>query len=112
MAGVGILESLVRTVVAEEIHDTTVYVLQRNSPLGRNRHVAAVRRRIELGLPGAYRVGRAYMLTLDALREELARIGSQPPHVKAAVKAPASAEPSDEVSAVKAELARKLSACR
>jgi hypothetical protein len=48
-------------------------VSQADSPLGRRRHIAAVRRRIECGAPGAYRTGRRYLLSRSALEEELQR---------------------------------------
>jgi hypothetical protein len=42
------------------------------SPLGRRRHCAAVRRRVEAGDEGAAIVGRRHLLSKKALGEELA----------------------------------------
>lgn len=44
----------------------------RDSPLGRRNHCAAVRRRKAEGLDGAERVGKRYLLSPEALQEELA----------------------------------------
>ena len=52
---------------------------QSKSPLGRRRHCNAVKRRIGNGEPGAARVGRRYLLTPDALTDELHRLGQGPP---------------------------------
>lgn len=49
------------------------WVGQEDSPLGRRRHIQAVRRRLAAGLDGAGRSGRRYLLSADALAEELAR---------------------------------------
>jgi len=46
-------------------------VSQTGSPLGPRRHAEAVKRRIATGAPGAAKVGRRYLLTQDALAEEL-----------------------------------------
>ena len=46
---------------------------QSRSPLGRRRHIAAARRRIASGQPGAAQVGRRYLMSPEALSEELAR---------------------------------------
>jgi hypothetical protein len=43
--------------------------------LGKRRHPAAVRRRIREGQGGAYIIGRDFVLTPEALREELERFG-------------------------------------
>lgn len=53
------------------------YIDQRSSPLGRRKHCAAVRRRVAAGDEGAAIVGRHFMLSPDALRDEL-RIESEP----------------------------------
>lgn len=45
---------------------------QGSSPLGRRRHVAAVRRRVDAGDEGAAMVGRRAMLSASALADELA----------------------------------------
>src|SRR5688572_11962718 len=55
-------------------------VAQTSSPLGSRRHCNAVKRRLEAGRPGAARIGRRYLLTREALGEELAAAGcSKPP---------------------------------
>jgi hypothetical protein len=46
---------------------------QHGSPLGARKHRAVVRRRVERNEGGAHIVGRRYLLTPDALQEELAR---------------------------------------
>lgn len=51
---------------------------QTRSPLGNRRHCNAVKRRVAAGEPGAARVGRRYLLTPDALAEELHRLGKAP----------------------------------
>jgi len=51
-----------------------VWIDQTTSPLGRRRHCATVRRRLEQGLPGAVVVGRAHRLTREALDEELTAV--------------------------------------
>jgi hypothetical protein len=50
---------------------------QVRSPLGRRRHCAAVRRRLARGEAGAAVVGRAHMLSPEALSEELGRASSR-----------------------------------
>jgi hypothetical protein len=52
---------------------------QSKSPLGNRRHCNAVKRRVGNGEPGAARVGRRYLLTPEALAEELHRLGQGPP---------------------------------
>lgn len=47
-------------------------VEQSASPLGRRRHIAAVRRLVASGAPGAAIVGRRHFLSKDALVAELA----------------------------------------
>jgi hypothetical protein len=46
---------------------------QSASPLGARRHCAAAKRRMARGEPGAAKVGRRYLLSREALREELGR---------------------------------------
>lgn len=48
---------------------------QHESELGPRRHREAVKRRIDNGEGGAGQRGRNYLLTLEAMREELARKG-------------------------------------
>ncbi len=55
---------------------------QSKSPLGSRRHCNAVKRRVGNGETGAARVGRRYLLTPDALAEELHRIGQGPKPAK------------------------------
>lgn len=43
---------------------------QEHSPLGRDRHMEAVRRRLAAGRPDAARAGRRYLLTIDAMVDE------------------------------------------
>ena len=48
---------------------------QSTSPLGSRRHIQAVRRRLAAGLDGAGQSGRRYLLSAEALRDELRRAG-------------------------------------
>lgn len=50
---------------------------QHESELGPRRHRDAVKRRIDNGEGGAGKAGRNYLLTLEAVREELARKGGR-----------------------------------
>jgi len=51
---------------------------QTSSPLGRRRHVAAVRRRLAAGTEGAAMVGRRALLSPPALADELASLSARP----------------------------------
>lgn len=79
----GILERIEARLERLELHlakcDTPLggHVDQRRSPLGRRRHCAAVRRRVLAGDEGAAIVGRHFLLSPQALRDELA-LASQP----------------------------------
>jgi hypothetical protein len=55
-------------------------ISQTGSPLGPRRHADAVKRRLAAGLPGAAKVGRRYLLTPDALAEELSRTSAATAH--------------------------------
>ena len=60
--------------IKAELEKTSAWVDQKGSPLGRNRHCAAVKRRMAEGLEGAYVApGNRCMLTPAALREEMQR---------------------------------------
>lgn len=52
-------------------------VNQYDSELGARRHREAVKRRIDNAEGGAGRAGRNYLLTIEAMREELARKGGK-----------------------------------
>lgn len=58
------------------------WVDQRTSPLGRNRHCAAARRRLDAAKPGedpgVRRIGRRYLMSPEALREESLRLLQRP----------------------------------
>lgn len=59
---------------------TTIRLIpQKGSPLGTKRHVQAVERRLQAGLPGAYASGALRYLTPEALAEEKARPAPPPP---------------------------------
>ena len=47
---------------------------QADSPLGPRRHCAAVRRRVRAGDPGAQIIGRTFLLSLEALADEMAQV--------------------------------------
>lgn len=53
------------------------WVDQVTSPLGCRRHVAAVRRRVTVGAPGAALVGRRALLSSEALADELAALSTR-----------------------------------
>ncbi|HEY2408854.1 MAG TPA: hypothetical protein VGI10_22770 [Polyangiaceae bacterium] len=74
---------------------------QSASPLGRRRHIAAVRARVARGEPGAAIVGRRHLLAREAVDAELAALAKRPRKAKAA--------PSDELASLRARygLARK-----
>lgn len=78
--------------------ETPGMVDQSTSPLGRRRHIAAVRRMVAAGDPGAAQVGRRYLLTTDAVQVELSRMSRKP---KAPAKGKAEA-PVDELAAMRA----------
>lgn len=80
------LEGLLRKVVREEMaaaaHPSDDWRDQRRSPvLGPRRHCAAVRRRLAADPqdPMAKIVGDRFLLTTDAIAEELERAGRKPP---------------------------------
>lgn len=63
--------------IADEAQsDLKDWIDQQTSPLGRRRHVAAVRKRVENGGDGAALVGRRALLSNAALAEELASISA------------------------------------
>lgn len=53
------------------------WVDQTTSPLGPRRHCAAVQRRVRSGIAGASVVGRRYLLSTEALAEELSRLSAE-----------------------------------
>jgi hypothetical protein len=65
-------------IVARELRGEDPRLIdQAFSQLGRRRHIAAVRRRLAEGKPGASVVGRRFLLSQEAHAEELGRL--QPP---------------------------------
>jgi hypothetical protein len=72
------LEAIVARAVRRALNDTSEagMVSQSTSPLGSRRHANAVKRRLDAGLPGAAKVGRKYLLSQDALQDELSRTTS------------------------------------
>ena len=77
-------EALASRVVDRLASTSRGMVSQHGSPLGARRHRAAVARRLERGEGGAARVGRRFLLSHDALTEELARVSTpEPPAVRA-----------------------------
>ena len=74
------------------------WVDQTSSPLGRRRHVAAVKRRIDRALEGVAMVGRRALLSATALEEELALLSKGPN------KATATSEPEDVTSRLERRL--------
>ncbi len=101
--------------------DERRWISQKGSPLGRNRHCACVRERITLGLPGASVIGKQYLLTPDALREEMRGYGAAPdpatavptrlrPTTTAGRRGSAAQPEQDELAAFEAELEAALRA--
>jgi hypothetical protein len=88
--------------VAAEMSGVSAWIDQKGSPLGRNRHVAAVKRRAKDGEKGAALSGRRFLLSPAALKEEMSR--ALLPPVKVAAPAPAN----DERSDARTRLLRKL----
>lgn len=78
MCTVGELQAAIRAVMSS----TGTWVSQCQSVLGRCRHAAVVRRRIDAGLQGAAIVGRNYLLSPEALEEELATVSRRRPPKK------------------------------
>lgn len=72
-------EGLIRQIMREEIHaalhPSDEWHDQRRSPLGPRRHCLATRRRAAEGKGDAKQVGDRFLMTTDALAEELERIG-------------------------------------
>lgn len=78
-----------RAVVTElRAGDVPSMVDQSASPLGRRRHIAAVRKRVNASEPGAAIVGRRHLLSRGALDAELAALAAKQPR-KARASAPA-----------------------
>jgi hypothetical protein len=61
-------------IAAEDRAERRDWTDQTTSPLGRRRHVNAVRRRVAAGDAGAAVVGRRHLLSGDALAAELAAV--------------------------------------
>ena len=71
--------AVARHVVAElRSGETGDFVDQHRSPLGSRRHVAATRRRIAHGESGAAQVGRRFLLSREAVTEELEAVSTAP----------------------------------
>jgi hypothetical protein len=71
--------AVAREVVAElRAGETPGMLDQAGSPLGRRRHIAAVRRRVAAGETGAAVVGRRHLLSREALDAELATLARKP----------------------------------
>jgi hypothetical protein len=59
------------------------FVEQAGSPLGRRRHIAAVRRIVAAGQPGAAIVGRRHLLSRERVERELAAVAKRPKKTRA-----------------------------
>jgi hypothetical protein len=88
-----------REVVRELRSGPSDLIPQATSPLGKRRHCAAVRARVQRGDSGGCIVGRVYYLTPAALQEELAK--GKVPKRRATATATA---PRDELAELRAEL--------
>lgn len=78
MAGLeGLVDELahrVAAIVVQRLRDAPAGMIDQSaSPLGARRHCAAVKRRLARGEAGAAKVGRRYLLSPEALSEELGR---------------------------------------
>jgi hypothetical protein len=74
-----------RAVVAElRAGETPGMIDQSASPLGRRRHIQAVRRRVAAGEAGAVVVGRRHLLSREAVDAELAALAKRPRKAKPA----------------------------
>lgn len=83
----GVLETIADLVAAKVVRllrDGDVGMVdQHGSPLGNRRHISAVRRRLASGEGGAAKVGRRYLLSTEALSNELtAKSKSKPKTAK------------------------------
>lgn len=78
---------IAREVVSELRAGELDMIDQSASPLGRRRHIAAVRARVASGAPGAAIIGRRYLLSREAIEAELVRVskskGSKRPKLEA-----------------------------
>jgi hypothetical protein len=94
---------IARAVVAElRSGDAPGMIDQSASPLGRRRHIAAVRRRVAAGEPGAAIVGRRYLLASVQVDAELAAASKRTPKAKP--------EPVDELAEMRARYGLKRKA--
>jgi len=73
-------------IVAEQAAGHCDWISQADSPLGRKRHCAAVRRHLERGLDGVAIVGRRHLLSPEALRAALAEVGRPAPKASSVTK--------------------------
>jgi hypothetical protein len=107
-------EALLRRVVREELvaagHPVDGWRDQRQSPLGPRNHCRAVRRRLEANPQdaGAKKVGDRFLLTADALAEEMDRLGRSPGGKAAGAATPRSPQSPEEeaLSGLNRRLAR------
>lgn len=101
-----VLATFARLVAAEVVRELrsgpSDLISQANSPLGKRRHCAAVRERVNRGDAGGAIVGRVYYLSPSALKEELAK--GKVPKRQAATAKPIAAAPPDELAALRDEL--------
>ena len=71
----GMIRNIIREEMQACLHPSDDWRDQRQSPLGSRRHCLAVRRRAAEGKTDARQVGDRFLLTTDAIAEEMARIG-------------------------------------
>lgn len=82
-----LLNALADKIVARLAAGTRPDMLdQAGSPLGRRRHIAAVRARVARGDAGAAIVGRRYLLTRDVLEAELQLVAKRKAKLKKAAQ--------------------------
>jgi hypothetical protein len=76
-----------RELEAEQRSELRTWTDQTTSPLGRRRHVAAVRRRLAAGLDGVAVIGRRHLLAPAALDAELSVLSRRAPVAEKSTRA-------------------------
>ena len=101
-------EGLMRKIMREEIqaalHPSDEWHDQRRSPLGSRRHCAATRRRASEGKSDAKKIGDRFLMTTDAIAEEMERLGRP----KALTRADTSKTPLSPEDEVRERIQRRL----
>lgn len=91
-------------IAREDSAERRDWIAQADSPLGPRRHISAARRRLSAGLDGVSNVGRKWLLSPEALRDEMGRLDSRVESAKQ--------DPELEADAELSELRRELALVR